>query len=87
MQVKIAKGDIGLDLIELERAAELVLEEKEQSGYHFSNHCLEGFLTAVIFSLLSIYPFKIELTGLPQHRENREFESPFFQTGKTQGIC
>ena len=26
-------------------------------------------------------------TGLPRHRENREFESPFFQTGKTQGIC
>ena len=25
--------------------------------------------------------------GLPRHRENREFESPFFQTGKTQGIC
>ena len=26
-------------------------------------------------------------SGLPRHRENREFESPFFQTGKTQGIC
>ena len=25
-------------------------------------------------------------TGLPRHRENREFESPFFQTGNTQGI-
>ena len=24
-------------------------------------------------------------SGLPRHRENREFESPFFQTGKTQG--
>ena len=29
----------------------------------------------------------IKSTGLPQHRENREFGSPFFQTGKTQGIC
>ena len=29
----------------------------------------------------------LEETGLPRHRENREFESPFFQTGKTQGIC
>ena len=27
------------------------------------------------------------LTGLIRHRENRGFESPFFQTGKTQGIC
>ena len=27
------------------------------------------------------------LSGLPRHRENREFGSPFFQTGKTQGIC
>ena len=26
-------------------------------------------------------------TGLPRHRENREFGSSFFQTGKTQGIC
>ena len=26
-------------------------------------------------------------SGLPWHRENREFESPFFQRGKTQGIC
>ena len=25
--------------------------------------------------------------GLPRHRENREFGSAFFQTGKTQGIC
>ena len=25
-------------------------------------------------------------TGWPQHRENREFGSYFFQTGKTQGI-
>ena len=25
-------------------------------------------------------------TGLPRLRENREFERPFFQTGKTQGI-
>ena len=25
--------------------------------------------------------------GLPRHRENRELESPFFQTGKTRGIC
>ena len=23
--------------------------------------------------------------GLPLHKENREFKSPFFQTGKTQG--
>ena len=29
----------------------------------------------------------IDYSGLPRHRENREFESPFFQTGKTQGIC
>ena len=28
-----------------------------------------------------------QFSGLPRHRENREFESPFFQTGKTQGIC
>ena len=27
------------------------------------------------------------LPGLPRHRETREFGSPFFQTGKTQGIC
>ena len=27
------------------------------------------------------------LSGLPRHRENREFGGPFFQTGKTQGIC
>ena len=27
------------------------------------------------------------LTGLPRHRENREFGSLFFQTGKTQWIC
>ena len=27
------------------------------------------------------------VTGFPRHRENREFGSPFFQTGKTQGIC
>ena len=26
-------------------------------------------------------------SGLPRHRENREFGGPFFQTGKTQGIC
>ena len=26
-------------------------------------------------------------SGLPRHRENREFESPFFQTERTQGIC
>ena len=26
------------------------------------------------------------LTGWPRHRENREFGSYFFQTGKTQGI-
>ena len=25
-------------------------------------------------------------TGWPRHRENREFGSYFFQTGKTQGI-
>ena len=25
-------------------------------------------------------------SGLPRHRENMEFGSPFFQTGKTQGI-
>ena len=25
-------------------------------------------------------------TGWPRHRENREFDSYFFQTGKTQGI-
>ena len=34
--------------------------------------------------------FSKTLLGLPRHRENREnreFESPFFQTGKTQGIC
>ena len=29
---------------------------------------------------------KNECTGWPQHRENREFGSYFFQTGKTQGI-
>ena len=29
----------------------------------------------------------VPLAGLPRHRENREFESPFFETGKTQGIC
>ena len=28
----------------------------------------------------------IAITGLPRHRENKEFESPFVQTGKTQGI-
>ena len=28
-----------------------------------------------------------ELSELPRRRENREFKSPFFQTGKTQGIC
>ena len=27
------------------------------------------------------------LSGLPRHRENREFGCAFFQTGKTQGIC
>ena len=32
-------------------------------------------------------PVSIGLPGLSQHRENREFGSPFFQTGKTQGIC
>ena len=26
------------------------------------------------------------ITGWPRHRENREFDSYFFQTGKTQGI-
>ena len=26
------------------------------------------------------------ILGLPQRRENRDFESPLFQTGKTQGI-
>ena len=29
---------------------------------------------------------KILWTGWPRHRENREFDSYFFQTGKTQGI-
>ena len=33
------------------------------------------------------FAFVRPLTGLPRHRENREFESLFFQTGKTQGIC
>ena len=27
------------------------------------------------------------LPGLPRHKETREFGGPFFQTGKTQGIC
>ena len=27
------------------------------------------------------------MTGLPRHRENREFGGPFFQTGKTRRIC
>ena len=27
------------------------------------------------------------LSGLPQHRKNEEFGSPFFQSRKTQGIC
>ena len=26
-------------------------------------------------------------SGLPRHKENREFGGPFFQAGKTQGIC
>ena len=30
--------------------------------------------------------FVLKKTGLPRHRENREFGAPFFQTGKTQGI-
>ena len=29
---------------------------------------------------------KVLKTGWPRHRENREFGSYFFQTGKTQGI-
>ena len=30
---------------------------------------------------------RIGISGLPRHRENREFGCPLFQTGKTQGIC
>ena len=29
----------------------------------------------------------VTVTGFPRHMENRELESPIFQTGKTQGIC
>ena len=44
--------------------------------------------------LLLVIPEKFEAnilnmyhnTGWPQHKENREFGSYFFQTGKTQGI-
>ena len=49
----------------------------------------------MVVNLLNSFPLPLGglgpiSPGLPRHRENREnreFESPFFQTGKTQGIC
>ena len=40
-----------------------------------------------IFPVSKIDAINLQIAGLPRHRENREFGSPFFQTGKTQGIC
>ena len=53
---------------------------------------LNYFYTEMEKGLLFTYktavsPYTGTPAGLPQHRENREFESPFFQTGKTEGIC
>ena len=45
----------------------------------------------VVFTKATVCPARQNLsdifTGWPRHRENREFGSYFFQTGKTQGIC
>ena len=48
---------------------------------------LMRFQTLGRFLLISRISTCDGIPGLPRHRENREFGSPFFQTGKTQGIC
>ena len=47
---------------------------------------LKVFDCFMISKVLS-FIFGISKSGWPRHRENREFGSYFFQTGKTQGIC
>ena len=44
-------------------------------------------ITFPLYLVRGRYQNWLDCSGLPRHRENREFESPFFQTGKTQGIC
>ena len=45
----------------------------------YTNKSLFKYVTSVVL-------YKYTGTGWPRHRENREFGSYFFQTGKTQGI-
>ena len=40
----------------------------------------------LVFVALTQHLIQSTMTGWPWHRENREFGSYFFQTGKTQGI-
>ena len=46
-----------------------------------------GFLAIfLLIHFLVVYYYYKHKPGWPRHRENREFGSYFFQTGKTQGI-
>ena len=58
----------------------------EHAGYARSHvwhtKLLPTSVTIVVYKLT----VRTKRTGWPRHRENREFGSYFFQTGKTQGI-
>ena len=70
----------------------IIFQKKFSASLAQHKYCL-GKLTIFhfVFIIMYIIVHYIDLgceqsSGWPRHRENREFGSYFFQTGKTQGI-